>query len=761
MVETVSGHQIKLDGYTCLQPDEVIAHLASQGRPTSHIEGFANKFILPAGREYGRGSVIMTAWAVRNILKDFALGLNASVEAEHRDPYRFDHVLSLKDGVSTFNINQLGIVRVISLAGFNEHHYNNPPPERSIQPVRVDLADARYIARYSAIDLAFNVRSRDSLTWGSANSYYKPSLNAGSPWGWGQIITTLYGYLPAAITRNALIDSGVYPTSDPQNLVFRGMSAWDALNTILHNTGNVIYRTSTGGVWTIESQSVTQGNTADRLSHKAFINDPTWDYPMNVTKSVHIPKTIRVYFPTNYTHFPDPADDGSSMDRIVTGKDAWLQQPLKEKDVLTSDVLTDPDAVLGYFMDDTVLALHSGLMANYDETGTLLNDAALTTRSEEMAAEWLAARDWETKNSLHTIYNYYHELFQPGTEVSAVAWYNEGQGSRTEVLLSPLKFSPDDELGFIGKNSVQETLAWEIHSPPDVSRHHGPDDGFLVGQVYADSSNGNAFQVTVLKGTHSGSATMTWADSGKSVYVFPLVKAKYCAGDKILAWWHQQTKRWVTHRDYPLFAFGNFDSRMCVNDYTVTDSQWTNAFSCEVHNESITLNNYYHLAAKSGDKWFAYRGCGSCSEWIVLQVEHHAEDVVLANEFSQTSGCTDNYLYPGVTTPNQDCRIIYGYRQNSVMYCDETVNRGNLAYFYAILVMTNWYIVGNTIYGLYRWIYVPCACTEFSAVITVGVNCSGSGGGGTTTTPTYALETFVSMNPRTPNRGPGGPWQLP
>ena len=99
-------------------------------------------------------------------------------------------------------------------------------------PYVVHVADLRQIYARSAAMLRFNVRAAVGDSW-DANS-----LNSGTPHTWQEVVEALRDLLPG--TTGDALALPTPPSTTPENLVFEGMSAWDALAMIADMTGHAI-----------------------------------------------------------------------------------------------------------------------------------------------------------------------------------------------------------------------------------------------------------------------------------------------------------------------------------------------------------------------------------------------------------------------------------------------------------------------------------------------------------------------------------------
>ena len=369
--------------------------------------------------------------------------------------------------------------------------------------------------------------------------------------------------------------------------------------------------------------------------------------------------------------------------------------------------------------------------------GNLLNAGELGTRATTIAESYLAALQYRDDCALHSVYLGYHNSILPGTEVEAVWWFELGNGSRTEVLLSPLKYLPEDNPTKLGSTNVADALAWESVSSPDVARAFEPTDRWTMVEPLDTIDKEDVGDARVLYGSHAGAGPITWTDSGKVIALHNPWPIPLQADKKVMAFWHLQTRRWIAAnpRRGALYT-GTLYADMCPdNNALPLGGTIKDADSCEDIEVDSVLNPY-ELAGKGLDKFVAFWDCNADSgngAYVVLQVQHHEEEYVRA-DFTNVAGCTeelDGEGNPtGRTVPTYECKVKYSKRKISVMWCNDPQTDLTLINAEQYDFLIDVWQQDLNIYGRFLPAYVLCPCDTFDDVLLVGTDCgSGSGSG--------------------------------
>lgn len=681
-------------------PDALSDYFSVERLDPAVFQNKANSFSLPSGRDTGNGWVLIR----NNSLKLLVSGMTT----------RFSLTLIFENDGDTVTIQKLDIASAQTLVGTEKYADDGV--------ALVHLVDARSVAHFSAIDKAYNVRSYRVLVTGGGNQpdYYEPTLNAGVPWTWTQMIDDLWSNLPGVML--GYTNSATFPDQPPENYVFRGLNAWDALCKVLDDLDHTVYR-NLNGAWTIAPKGAEQVDyyaATDRW--KESLDQPSWLFP-SVNKLLCVPSKVKFYFPTVWHAFQNETNDSTAQ--IVCGKDAWLMRPVYAVTYTTSTDYPQALAVGGS------VAIHDSRAAYYDETGAILNEAELTARANKLGKIYIsskryAAGDGATFNAhLHPIYIGFHSDFTVGPLVSAVSWSSlAGSGPKTEILLSPLEYRvQDDPLG-LGRFHVEEVLSQESVSPPDIARNREPATRILLVETYDAIESGNYGLASVQYGMHGGVGLILWSDSGKKIELHNPWENDIPKNKKVLAFWHDQTRRWICSQRLEGILFkGTLNYPMCPDDKATTSSI-INLQTCETI-DVTELPNPLKLAGEQGDMFIAFKDCED-DEYKVLQVQHKYEEYI-RGDITSTGGCSDDGY--GTLVPNFDCKVRYSKRKIAVMWCQDPMVDLTLINTTQYNFLVDWRIEGYNVIGTFLPAYVMCACDPYDEVLAVGTECQTSSSG--------------------------------
>ena len=694
-----SHQEILFDGITCVLPFSIENYYESIGLQ-SPIPGGTLGFTLPRGRNYGRGRILMQRLDVLKI----------------GERNKFTHTLRLADAYGTLDIEKLGVVRIQAVTGVA----GEKTPETIYM---LELADQRFLSKYTTIDKAYNYRSFRVIDEYNSPTYYAASLNSGTHWTWGAIVQDIWDLLPS--TFGTLTDDGIYPDHYPENQIFRGLPAWEALMTILDITSNVIIR-KLDGTFTIVSMSDDQAIGIEDGSHRTNIWNPTNDeFPI-----VFLPERVRVYIPTDYMAFQTYSDDN-----VVAGQDAYRLFPLAYIDIITADAIPGIEATLsGSIVEDTITPIHIPRCARYDAAGSLLNFSELDNLATEVAKRFLMALTFQTTSntdSLHTIYHGFHPTLLPGEKTEAVAWWTGTNGSKTETLLSPLEYNPKDQLGFLGTTMLDEYLAYESVAPPDLARMHEPTERFCVIKLLEDLECSDGTSTARIQYGLAFGNSVGWGDTDIIYFVNNPTKGNYKEGDKVLALWHWQVRRFIVFGPAPSIIYkGTLAEDLCA-EVPVLNPYPYNINCCDDFIETTTATNPLNLQGLAGDIVFLVEDC-SDGMLAILNIEHHPYDQIVG--FESVEGCVAELDGYGVPTGNMvatgTCKINYKYRIFAAMTCEREDHVKTLYAFTKVDVLIDWYVDGLLIKGEYKPIFIACPCDSFFETLHTGTACgSGSGSG--------------------------------
>jgi hypothetical protein len=260
----------------------------------------------------------------------------------------------------------------------------------------ITLADVRHIidkATGTTGKMRYNLRR--SKHAGSESEFIDYTTNGGVPWSWSEIVDDLWSLLPAAA---GFVPSFSSPASStPENLVFDGMSAWEALNQVLTAIGCAVCYEPLPDTFSIVSLA-----TADTIP--TFTNDRLlWNFRPQDLSVATLPEKAAVFIPW----LPDNTDAPFPAKPII------VKRPLFETGIAGTE----------YVVSDTYFA--------WDD-----NTGARESRATEIATalRWLldpVANRWGTvwAGCLSAA---------PNSRVTDVTWATDGEeGFTTTILYKP------------------------------------------------------------------------------------------------------------------------------------------------------------------------------------------------------------------------------------------------------------------------------------------------------------------------------------
>lgn len=275
-------------------------------------------------------------------------------------------------------------------------------------PVVVELVDERQQFRFSATSKRFNVRQPMGDEW------VTDTLNSGTPYTWDQVLAQLAGDVPG-LTAPTLAAA---PTSTPEDLVFDGVSAWEAICEVVERAGHGIAFDPVAGTVSTFKYGETQSGLSSQVSGLETRKRKSRDNAYRAAASANVPEKVRVFF-----HWqPGSADN-------------FLPEEPHSIDVASSVT----GAIAG-----TVLPSWATVLAETPNAGTgsdPVNATDLQTEAERIAAAEVARLKREAQPSLRRFMGL-HEI-AVGSEVSEVIWRTDRGSTTTEIRLGgkPLFFA--------------------------------------------------------------------------------------------------------------------------------------------------------------------------------------------------------------------------------------------------------------------------------------------------------------------------------
>lgn len=434
--------------------------------------GRANGYLCPLGPEPGIGYVLLT----RGQWNELSYRTHLS------------STLMMRSADRTVAIKSLYVINAIKVT----------PRAAEDDPTAVyllKLADRRWHARMSDIEMQINVRCPAPPGTSGADLYYEDSLDEGNLYTWSTACEDIWAKIPNFGDYPGL---PFFPNGDPEGFKFLGVPAIDALMTILRKIGCTIAYDPFEDVVDIVRLGIDQTGLQEKINkYSSYLRDSE---PFGV-RAAMVPEKIRVYFHAIGKHYGT---------EILTQRDSgnWLtENPAHHVDTPTNE----EGAISG-----TVVALWDDLPAVYKFDGTLDNESALNSRAAERAASHLA----ELRADVNRFRRTYGGVIDivPGTQVKAVHWRNVdsrtqvGEGLVTEVMEFPGELPMPDAAMRLGESTGGGCKpADEAIAPPDIARKTYLNYPPLIQLVAIDGSGGD---LTAADGSNVWSGQVLRTDPG-------------------------------------------------------------------------------------------------------------------------------------------------------------------------------------------------------------------------------------------------------
>jgi hypothetical protein len=319
-------------GRSCVDPATLYSECLAARLPTDWA-GRPNSFALTAGREPGRGHVLLR-------LADLS-ALDATS----------DHDLTFLGGDSRHAVTFKHVTLL---------RYECISPGGPGDPAAVflcEVVDRRHFlqkAFFAGGYRAYNVTLADGT--GSQTV----TLNTGSPWEWDEVLADLSGLLGIGT-----VSVPFAPDGTPANLIYRG-AVWDALNDVLARLACVLTYDPTDDTFTAVRLGDSPEDPLTAIESSADYLGRTWDGYSGEGARAWRPEKVRVRF----LRRPQPTMTGG-------------ESPYHTVDV-TLPAAAGVKADTVELLDDDLAAVGA--------TGAPSNAAALATRAQERADDWLRQR---------------------------------------------------------------------------------------------------------------------------------------------------------------------------------------------------------------------------------------------------------------------------------------------------------------------------------------------------------------------------------
>lgn len=457
-----------------------------------------NSFTSPRGFSPGRGYVLM-------------LGKDANALTTSGA----DHTLKFVAG-GTITYSKLLIVDMAAVTGVEEY------TDDALYVV--ELADLRVLGSLTSINKSYNVLTVDD------SNHFAATLNGGSPWTYTEVVNDIWDLMPSAFGALGLVDANLPTQFDPKNYVFRGISAWAALERILTDIDHTLVLTRSGSFGVVDCADNPAGFDEDRSANEAYLLSGSNDLEATIS---YIPEKVRVFFPKLNKAF-----QGSSDTRVLTPKDLWQTDPLYSVDVTTSSIDANIETVA-----ETIAPVHDSQVATYDADGAITNAANLSTRATDVATAYINSLLYADDSKTYRYSG--ARSFTVDANVASVSYHDFGDGIVTDVIARARHLPISPLLGKNGNRSAQTVrdalygILENPNAPIDLLRYFPDSERIVVARADADIVTGASAAATVLR--HSGS----WGSASKTITVENIHPDTIAQDTVILAWYHQQSNKWL------------------------------------------------------------------------------------------------------------------------------------------------------------------------------------------------------------------------
>ncbi len=278
----------------------------------------------------------------------------------------------------------------------------------------LELTDRRALLRMTAINRAYNVKVGGVVM---PPSMFKPSANAQpQPWTWQGMLADIWQQLHIL---DPLPELPELPKEDPEGFEFYGISAWDALSTVLHKLDWGLVLDPVKDQFRIVALG--QSDPLFDQALRKLDTERIWDLEHEHANPVvpHQPGRVKVLF------LIDPCVD-------QPGKSPFFEIEVKARDL----GINDP----GMWQDGVVI-LHDDLRAgggSNAEKKSPANEKALKDRARERAAAYYQNLRGFQHPPIDKTYTGIQDAegIRPSSKVLGICWYDRGgeTGYKTEVL---------------------------------------------------------------------------------------------------------------------------------------------------------------------------------------------------------------------------------------------------------------------------------------------------------------------------------------
>ena len=277
----------------------------------------------------------------------------------------------------------------------------------------IEVTDGRGVLRNKwfqfPVNSQYNIRAP-----GYPQLYYSGSLNSGTAWTWSGMIGNLWGLMSAFIGTYPGLPTT--PSGTPENWVFAGVSAWDALCDVLDHLGMAVACDSTAtSPYTIVYKGA--ADTAFDTLQTKYAGNLEDDLEWIDTGSGRVPKTIVVYFTLR-------TDQYGQEETVRRDSLQWTSTPLYSISVTAPATFTSATGT-HYLHDDFTIRQDLDGVANSADVATA------TTIASNRVDQYFAKVYGQLLGCMSQTYS--SELpFLTGSKVDCISWTQDFSNQRRQ-----------------------------------------------------------------------------------------------------------------------------------------------------------------------------------------------------------------------------------------------------------------------------------------------------------------------------------------
>lgn len=592
-------------GKSCLEPASLERQCRKLGIDTSWWAGRPNSIVIPRGREACTATLLMCYGEFVDFDPTVAMEVIVTGATEE-ETITFTHMYVEKSETIAFSPKIIGPEPPVvedddSVSDDNAEDDSEEDDSEEIKDnvpsrecaVLVTLRDIRIFGKMSYINRGYNVTVRrntvmdprpnsDTLVSldlkvspsGLTKGFYEDTLNypkaldvsiSSREFTWKEVLQDIWDKLPGdfGVFIERVTDEGSYPESNPRDLEFYGMSAWEAFNHVLDYTGNTIVLSGTTGDvpdtdpptdppledesetvgprtlgenFTIVDLSVKDTNTAKALG-SLQATEPVYRTGSPVTS---IPESLKILFPLK-DHTVWNEDLNRPDHEQIYPSDMDRNRPFHEETVDLGDTLKEKG--LGTPRPGTELIIRDNLEAIVDTNDiyindnigpkTILNQADIEVRKTEIKEKYISLK--EEKEYREGVFHGIPRM-TCGSSLASTVVLDIGSGLNTIAYLDTIPsnvmvgnrlfVNPFGRLGNPG-----ETQPYPIPPYPDPTNNREPTFDLIpirVTETVLPFGKGKADRLFPFFHKDSGGNTIfTWKSSGLDIEVWDTEGACY------------------------------------------------------------------------------------------------------------------------------------------------------------------------------------------------------------------------------------------